>query len=218
MRTIDATKLLIKEDYRKRHVYKRSELGELFGLEGRALTDVLSRLVKEGILDNVYRGIYVYRLTAHWGPWTQHQVATLLQEGETIYESGISSASAWGLVSQIPQSLTCVTSGKSDKYRTQYGFIEFFHSDTAKEDVEYNTIDRSEFDELPLADRMLTYKDTRRFNICVELMQEQFNKDMGGMDGTIRYGTIEDDDTWDFLDPVDNIEDIEFLSQKPHRW
>lgn len=216
MRTIDAMKSLVKNDHEnKRHVYTREELGALLGVADRELTTVITNLMDEELLVRPYRGIYAFKYSVDWGAATIYQLLQTLQKGEVFYESGMSAASDWGLISQIPQRTIYVTTGKSATYHTKFGTFQFFHSDTAEQDARANTIDRSDFDEPPLADKMLTFRDVRKIGVGIDLMREEYNKCIGGTSGTVRYFSPEDDDTWDFLDPVENKEDIEFLRTNP---
>ena len=211
MRTIDAFKKLAEADKRKKHVYTKKELSELFLEDGRNLTSTLSSLCKESILRNIHKGIYLYLLSEHLSSATYHEVVKRLRPGKLVYESGASAASKWSLISQIPATTCFVTDGKSGTVDTNgLGTFEFIHKKLSPSFVERETIDRSAIGELPLATQMRTLLDLRESSICWELVREQYNKDHGGLDGTVRYTETDGDDTWDFLDDKGlTIDDLE---------
>lgn len=201
MRTIDAFKKLAEADKNGRHVYSKRELSELFKEDGRCLTNTLSMLCKEEILRNVYKGIYLYLFSEHLSGATYHEVVKRLRPGKLMYESGASAASKWSLISQIPTTTCFVTDGKSGVVETNgMGVFEFKHKSLSPAFIEQKTIDRSAIGELPLANQMQTLLDLKKSPFCWELAREQYNKDHGGIDGTVRYTESEDDDTWEFLD------------------
>lgn len=59
---------------------------------------------------------------------------------------------------------------------------------------------------VPLADKLQTYRDLQKTKRSLDLLREQYDKDHGCRDGNIQYYPCEDDDTWDFLDNLE--EDI----------
>lgn len=100
--------------------------------------------------------------------------------------------------------VTYMTTGKSKWYNTGYGSIDFVHYN--KTDEEPRTIDRSSMGRVPLADKLQTYRDLQKTKRSLDLLREQYDKDHGCRDGNIQYYPCEDDDTWDFLDNLE--EDI----------
>lgn len=199
MRTINAIKLLIQEDMKKRHVYSKSELRELFNEDTDTLNSTINRLISDGFLKRATRSIYVYAFSNYKGPTTVDQIAAKLRPGQLLYESFLSSASKWSLISQIPWAYDLATTGKSGCFDTAYGTIIFTHVN-GKEVAPSDLIDRSDMGELPLATPRRTYLDMLKYNQGMDMLTEEYNKYHGGWDGTLHHVAIEDDDTWDFLD------------------
>ena len=201
MRSFEALKLLAVEDKTWRHVYSKKELGELFNETGVNLTATIERLGDNGILKRAAKGIYVYELTQHFGLRTIDQIASKMRPGKLLYESLECAAFHWGLISQGSYVSTYVTNGKSGSFRTAYGPIDFVHMPVTEAEVAEATISR-DFDQcVPLATRRRAYEDLVRMKRSINLLKEQYMKDVTGHDGTIAYLDVEDDDTWDFLTP-----------------
>ena len=204
MRTIDAMKKLARNDGRFTHVYTKKELSELFNETGSKLNGTLKLLIKENILNRAYHNVYVFRFSQYGGLGTLDLIGKKIRPNDSFYESLESSASAWSLISQIPTVVTYMTTGKSKWYNTGYGSIDFVHYN--KTDEEPRTIDRSSMGRVPLADKLQTYRDLQKTKRSLDLLKEQYDKDHGCRDGNIQYYPCEDDDTWDFLDNLE--EDI----------
>lgn len=207
MRTIDAMKKLARNDGRFTHVYTKKELSELFNETGSKLNGTLKSLIKENILNRAYHNVYVFRFSQYGGLGTLDLIGKKIRPNDSFYESLESSASAWSLISQIPTVVTYMTTGKSKWYNTGYGSIDFVHY--SKTDEKPRTIDRSSMGRVPLADKLQTYRDLQKTKRSLDLLREQYDKDHGCRDGNIQYYPYypcEDDDTWDFLDNLE--EDI----------
>lgn len=204
MRTIDAMKKLARNDGRFTHVYTKKELSELFNETGSKLNGTLKSLIKENILNRAYHNVYVFRFSQYGGLGTLDLIGKKIRPNDSFYESLESSASAWSLISQIPTVVTYMTTGKSKWYNTGYGSIDFVHY--SKTDEKPRTIDRSSMGRVPLADKLQTYRDLQKTKRSLDLLREQYDKDHGCRDGNIQYYPCEDDDTWVFLDNLE--EDI----------
>lgn len=209
MRTIDAMKKLARNDGRFTHVYTKKELSELFNETGSKLNGTLKSLIKENILNRAYHNVYVFRFSQYGGLGTLDLIGKKIRPNDSFYESLESSASAWSLISQIPTVVTYMTTGKSKWYNTGYGSIDFVHY--SKTDEKPRTIDRSSMGRVPLADKLQTYRDLQKTKRSLDLLREQYDKDHGCRDGNIQYYPCEDDDTWDFLD---NLEEDMLYTQR----
>lgn len=208
MRALDAMKLLAAEDRISHHVYSKAELGELFDESGVNLTATVDRLRSEDVLKRAARGIYVYTFSQHLGQRTLDAIAIRMRPGKILYESIESAAFYWGLISQAVFSVTYITDGKPGRFDTAYGPVEFVHSSSAATTMANQTVSRTFDGRVPIATKRGTFDDMARHRRFVGLLREQYLKDAGGFDGTVFYGEIEDDDTWDFLTP----EEAEWLS------
>lgn len=180
------------------------QLSELFNETGSKLNGTLKSLIKENILNRAYHNVYVFRFSQYGGLGTLDLIGKKIRPNDSFYESLESSASAWSLISQIPTVVTYMTTGKSKWYNTGYGSIDFVHY--SKTDEKPRTIDRSSMGRVPLADKLQTYRDLQKTKRSLDLLREQYDKDHGCRDGNIQYYPCEDDDTWDFLDNLE--EDI----------
>lgn len=106
---------------------------ELLHLGSRAAVDqVLSRLVRRGVLLRVGRGIYALPVESRFGtraPSTVKMVEGLAnQRGETIVSHGAAAANALGLTTQVPMRAVYLTSGRSRHLTLGAQTIEFRHA------------------------------------------------------------------------------------------
>jgi predicted transcriptional regulator of viral defense system len=130
-------------DKKGRYVFLHRDLAKIFHEDSpRSLTDSLTRLVKNGIMERVARGVYVYALSRHKN--TSHTldlIATALRRGEYNYVSLESALSSYGVISQIPiDRLTLMTTGIKGEYKTRYGVIEFTHTKRSVKDILDNVV------------------------------------------------------------------------------
>lgn len=106
---------------------------ELLHLGSRAAVDqVLSRLVRRGVLLRVGRGIYALPVESRFGtraPSTVKMVEGLAsQRGETIVSHGAAAANALGLTTQVPMRAVYLTSGRSRHLTLGAQTVEFRHA------------------------------------------------------------------------------------------
>lgn len=214
MKAVNAAKLLAVEDKTWRHVYSKGELGELFDEAGSSLTATIRRLCDEGILKRATKGIYAYQLTQHFGVRTIDQIACKMRPGKLLYESLECAAFYWDLISRGIYVSTYVTNGAAGRFETAYGPISFVHMPLTEEEVAEVTISRDFDQRVPLATKRRTFEDMVRSQRSICLLREQYMKDVIGIDGTVVYLPVEDDDTWDFLTP----DEEEWLAVVPDRW
>ena len=125
-------------DKKGRYVFLHRDLAKIFHEDSpRSLADSLARLVKQGILERVARGVYLYALSAHKNTAdTLDLIAIALRRGEYNYVSLESALSSYGVISQIPiDRLTVMTTGVKGEYKTPYGVIEFTHTKRGIENI-----------------------------------------------------------------------------------
>ncbi len=127
MNTQAALKRLYEFDAKGIYVYTKRDLRRLFFEDAdETFKKSVSRLVKSGILESPCKGIYVFNYSKNKGSTTIELVACALRRGEYNYISLESALSEYGLISQIPIStLTVMTTGRSGRFKTLYGIIEF---------------------------------------------------------------------------------------------
>ena len=91
----------------------------LTGQKPHALRVGLSRLVRRGVIRRICRGHYANP----FHPPTLEQIASQIHSPS--YVSLESALSRHGVLSQMPQELTCVTTRASRTLRTSYGLIRY---------------------------------------------------------------------------------------------
>jgi predicted transcriptional regulator of viral defense system len=130
MKKIDAIKTLQQLDKRGIYVLAQRDLAKLFPNEQeKALEKSLQRLVADGILQRVTRGIYINPAALSKKSHAVEQIAAALRPGQFSYVSLESALSEMGAISQIPVSrITIMTTGLKGEYKTPYGTIEFTHT------------------------------------------------------------------------------------------
>jgi predicted transcriptional regulator of viral defense system len=113
-----------------RSIFTRSDLSKLFPEDSpKTLQEGINRMRRQGLLEGVARGIYVYALARTSAPYRLEGIARAMRRGEYSYISLESALSEYGAISQIPvDRLTIMTTGRKGIYRTPYGTIEFTHT------------------------------------------------------------------------------------------
>ncbi len=106
---------------------------ELLHLGSRAAVDqVLSRLVRRGVLLRAGRGVYVQPVESRFGtraPSTAKMVEGLAaQRGETIVAHGAAAANTLGLTTQVPVREVFLTSGPSRRLKLGSQIVELRHA------------------------------------------------------------------------------------------
>lgn len=170
MKSIEAVKALHSWDLKGRYLFRSRELGLIFNERGNTLRSTIKRLVADDVLVKVAHDAYLYGL-CHVRGSLIGSIAVFLRPGDYTYESLESSASQWGVISQIPLGrITCVTTGASGEVTTPYGVIEYDHTDDGVLDLTQETADRRPHNELPIASKRRTVKDLISYNRSTELI------------------------------------------------
>lgn len=143
MKTITIIKELAYWDRQKRFVYTISDLEKIIQCKSSKTFHIsLARIVKQGILIRAARGVYVYALSAHSGPYTLAHIALTLRRGDFVYESNESALSQWGRISQIPlDRITCMTTGRRGEFYTPFGVVEYSHTNSDFATIIANTVE-----------------------------------------------------------------------------
>lgn len=162
---------------RGRYVFTHRDLRKLF-IEENAKTfqEGVNRLVARGILKRVARGIFVYdRAVSHEAHTLEH-IAVALRRGEYNYVSLESALSEYGAISQIPMdTLTVMTTGRSGRYKTPFGTLEFTH--TKRSPVELRKRMRATNRPLRFATLAAAWADLKRVGRNTHLVDKQVVND-----------------------------------------
>ena len=112
------------------YVLSKGDLAKAFPDEKeKAFEKSLQRLVADGILQRVAKGIYVNAMAASRKGRVIEDIASVLRRGHFSYLSRESMLAEYGVISQVPVSrITLMTTGANGLYETPYGTIEFTHT------------------------------------------------------------------------------------------
>jgi len=130
MNKIDAINKLAALDRVGVYVLSKGDLAKAFPQEKEmALEKSLQRLVGDGILQRVAKGVYVNTMAKSKKGQVIEDIASVLRRGHFSYVTRESMLSEYGVISQVPMSrITLMTTGANGIYETPYGVIEFTHT------------------------------------------------------------------------------------------
>jgi predicted transcriptional regulator of viral defense system len=130
MNKIEAINKLATLDRVGAYVLTKGDLAKAFPDEKeKAFEKSLQRLVADGILQRVAKGIYVNAMARSKKGNVIEDIAAVLRRGHFSYVSRESMLSEYGVISQVPTSrITLMTTGANGLYETPYGTIEFTHT------------------------------------------------------------------------------------------
>lgn len=130
MKKVDALKALKDLDRRGIYVLSKGDLEKLFPEEKeKAFEKSLQRLVTDGILERVTKGVYLNPMAISKKSNVVEDIAVVLRRACFSYVSMESILSEYGVISQVPiRRITIMTTGAKGVYDTPYGTIEFTHT------------------------------------------------------------------------------------------
>ena len=130
MKKMDAVSKLAALDRVGVYVLSKADLAKAFPDEKeKAFEKSLQRLVSDGILQRVAKGVYVSTMAKSKKGQVIEDIASVLRRGHFSYVSRESMLSEYGVISQVPMSrVTLMTTGANGLYETPYGTIEFTHT------------------------------------------------------------------------------------------
>ncbi|CAN5399465.1 hypothetical protein BH11PSE9_BH11PSE9_27120 [soil metagenome] len=130
MKRMELIQRLAELDRRGVHVLAKRDIEKLFPDEdAKAMDQSLGRMVADGLLQRVARGLYVNPAASSKNRWIAEEIARALRPGKLSYVSLESILSEYGVISQIPvDRITVMTTGASGLVETPYGTIEFTHT------------------------------------------------------------------------------------------
>ncbi len=130
MNKIEAINKLAALDRVGVYVFSKGDLAKGFPDEKeKAFEKSLQRLVSDGILQRVAKGVYVNTMAKSKKGKVIEDIASVLRRGHFSYVTRESMLSEYGVISQVPMSrVTLMTTGANGVYETPYGTIEFTHT------------------------------------------------------------------------------------------
>lgn len=142
MTRIELIRKLAELDHRGIHVLARRDIEKLFPDEAdKAMEKSLQRMVADGLLQRVAKGLYVNPSATSKNRWLAEEIAKALRPGCISYVSLESILSEYGVISQIPiNTMTVMTTGRSGVHKTPYGTIEFTHTKRARPEILRRTL------------------------------------------------------------------------------
>lgn len=172
MKLSSALKVLHQFDEKGRYVYLRRDLRKLFDDKTeRSFTGSLQRFVKAGLLERAARSVYIFNYSKHkHSTSTIERIAIDLRRGFYNYVSAETALHEHGLISQIPQRLTVMTSGSSGLLKTKFGVIEFTHTKRTPISIYESTVEVGR--PLRLATEDAALRDLKRINRNTHLLED----------------------------------------------
>jgi len=142
MKRMELIRGLAQLDRQGVHVLARRDIEKLFPDEGaKSMDQSLKRMVADGLLQRVARGLYVNPAASSKNRWIAEEIAKALRPGSLSYVSLESILSEYGVISQIPVSrITVMTTGASGLIETPYGTIEFTHTKRGRAEIIKRTL------------------------------------------------------------------------------
>ncbi len=132
-------------------------------ISNTAFKTLLSRAVKQGILERVCRGLYAFNGASNSNGLLLFHAAAYIRSNEFNYISLETALSGAGIISQIPLAhVTIMSSGRSNKIPCgNFGTIEFIHTSCKPTEI----MDRLIYDEthrLWRANPKLAFEDMKK--------------------------------------------------------
>ncbi len=126
------------------------------------LKKTLSRAVAGRVIERACRGVYLYARANPSNVYKLESIAAALRGGKYSYISLETALSEYGAISQMTLGyLTVMTTGRSQKYTTPYGIIEFTHTSRPPSEIVRNT-SRQDGRPLRIANPETAFEDLRR--------------------------------------------------------
>ncbi|EIU1445423.1 type IV toxin-antitoxin system AbiEi family antitoxin [Pseudomonas aeruginosa] len=150
-------------------------LGRLFGEAGKGLTVTLARHSKDQLITRLGKGFYLIpnapRPLNHL-----EQLANWLRPDDWFYLSLESALHEADWISQIPNRLTFMTSGRSYVYDTPVGIIEFVHTERSPEEWLPQTR-LNDFRGIRIAPPEMALQDLKRVGRNLDLVRPEDERD-----------------------------------------
>ncbi len=127
----------------KHYLFTNSDLRSLFSeLSDSYFKTLLSRSVKQGILERACRGLYVHKKSIKKDGLILFHIAALKRADEFNYISLETTLSESGVISQIPINyIAIMSSGRSNTIScSEFGTIEFIHTNQKPAELTKNLV------------------------------------------------------------------------------
>jgi len=111
---------ILKDEGRYSPLVRADEFGKKYGIDPASLRTTLHRQQARGLVERVTHKVYVNHLAANFAPTDLLQVLR-----PKSYVSLESALRHWGISTQSPSRLTCLTTGPPREYRTKSFTIVF---------------------------------------------------------------------------------------------
>ena len=142
------------------------------------LKKTLSRAVSARLIERACRGVYLYARADSLNIYKLESVAAALRSGKYSYVSLETALSEYGIISQMTLGrLTVMTTGRSRKYATPHGTIEFTHTSRPESEIVRNTF-WQDGRPLRVADSGAALEDLRRVGRNVHMVDMETYREM----------------------------------------
>jgi len=173
MQKVDALNALKRMDRLGIYVFTKGDLVKLFPAEQeKTFEKSLQRLVADGILERVAKGIYVNPAANSRKGSIIEDIALAMRRACFSYVSLESILSEYGLISQIPvRRITIMTTGAKGTYQTPYGTVEFTHTKRRPAEIFKRTISAKDRP-LRIATREAAIQDLHRVGRNINMLTD----------------------------------------------
>lgn len=140
------TKWLQQHTNSKNYLFTPSDLRSLCpAISNAAFKALLSRAVRQGVLEKVCRGLYAFNSVSNSNGLLLFHAAAYMRSNKFNYISLETALSDAGIISQVPLAyVTIMSSGRSNKISCgEFGTIEFVHTSRNPREI----MDRLTYDE-----------------------------------------------------------------------
>jgi hypothetical protein len=177
MRLTQAVNLLDRFKSRKVYIFSRHDLGVIFQEEDDTLSSTIKRLTKEKFLEKVANGLYAAKGVNNGDGILLYKIAAHLRPRDINYLSNESVLSNLSIISQqMLDQITVMTTGRSGKFVTPFGAVEFTHSKRDPVKILKSTVKP---DGMPIrfADKHIALRDLKRIGRNIDMVDmEEFHE------------------------------------------
>lgn len=150
----------------------------LGGVERRYLRLLMKRLADTGVLVRAVRGVYVNPLARSLPADVRASLIPFIRPREFTYISLESRLSELGIISQVTNTLTCMTTGETGYFATPWGNIDLVHTERDLEDTIAGEVFWRPDSPLPVASAKRAIMDLRRARRSTDLVDEETLRDI----------------------------------------
>ena len=177
MNRLELQKALDKFD--KKRIWAFSiHLLKLYFPHDKTIAVSLNRHIEAKIIDKATRGIYINPRATSRPKYPLEALASIIRPAEQFYLSLETLLSEVGYISQMPNRLTFMTTGRSQTFNTPYGILELVHSSRSQKDF-LKDCTFNEDRNIWIASSQKALRDSNRTRRSIDLI------DKGAFNGTI---------------------------------